>query len=63
MRTKTPQNSRAGSGSRGFSLLELLITVALLTIILGVVMEAITQMQRRNFAETSKADTVQESRD
>lgn len=63
MRTKTRQNSRTGFGSRGFSLLELMITVALLTIILGIVMEAITQMQRRNFAETSKADTVQESRD
>ena len=63
MLTKTQPNSRTGSRSRGFSLLELMITVALLTVILGVVVEAITQMQRRNFAETSKADTVQETRD
>jgi prepilin-type N-terminal cleavage/methylation domain-containing protein len=63
MPTKTQPNSRTGFGSRGFSLLELMITVALLTVILGVVVQAITQMQRRNFAETSKADTVQETRD
>ncbi len=48
---------------RGFSLVELLLAVALLTIILGIVMNGMVQMQRRNSNEGLKVDTVQETRD
>jgi prepilin-type N-terminal cleavage/methylation domain-containing protein len=55
--------SRAHSKAGGFSLLEMLISLALLGIVLAVAMEGIIQMQQRNFAETAKVDTVQETRD
>ncbi|HEX9153995.1 MAG TPA: type II secretion system protein, partial [Nitrospira sp.] len=55
--------SRAHSGAGGFSLVELLFSLVLLGIVLGVAMEAIIQLQQRNFAETAKVDTVQETRD
>jgi prepilin-type N-terminal cleavage/methylation domain-containing protein len=51
-------NARQG----GFSLLELLITMAVLTVVIGTVVKAMTVMQQRNFAESSRVDTVQETR-
>jgi prepilin-type N-terminal cleavage/methylation domain-containing protein len=59
------RNSRVPSGrqERGFSLLEMLLVLTILTIVLGVVMDGMVQMQQRNFAETSKVDTVQQTRD
>jgi len=56
-------NSRPSRPQRGFSLLELLLVVTILTIVLGVVMDGMVQMQQRNSAESSKVDTVQETRD
>ncbi len=55
--------SRPHSRAEGFSLLEMLFSLALLGIVLAVAMEAIIQMQQRNFAESAKVDTVQETRD
>ena len=40
----------------GFSLVELMVVVVILTIILGVVIEGATQLQRRSVMETSKVD-------
>jgi prepilin-type N-terminal cleavage/methylation domain-containing protein len=54
---------RIASESRGFSLLEMMVALAILTVVIGVAVEGLTQMQRRSFAESSKTDTVQESRD
>ena len=51
-------NSRPSRPQRGFSLLELLLVVTILTIVLGVVMDGMVQMQQRNSAESSKVDTV-----
>lgn len=55
--------ARSRAPQRGFSLVELLIVVTILTIVLGVVMSGMVQMQQRNSAESSKVDTVQETRD
>jgi type II secretory pathway pseudopilin PulG len=61
---KTPlPDARLNSPSRGFSLVEMVISVALLMIVLGVVLKGIVDMQQRNFAESAKIDTVQETRD
>lgn len=54
---------RIASESRGFSLLEMMVALAILTVVIGIAVEGLTQMQRRSFAERSKTDTVQESRD
>ena len=58
-------NSRPGnlSRARGFSLIEMLIAVAIVTAVIAVVVQGITKMQRRSFVESSKVDTVQETRD
>lgn len=55
--------SQGAHGTPGFSLLEMMITLALLIIVFGVVVEGVVKMQQRNFAESSKVDTVQETRD
>ena len=47
----------------GFSLLEMMIALAILTVVIGIAVQGLTQMQRRSFAETSKTDTVQQTRD
>jgi prepilin-type N-terminal cleavage/methylation domain-containing protein len=63
MFSKRDYRSRSTLQARGFSLLEMLITMVLLIIVFGVVVEGMVKMQQRNFAESSKVDTVQESRD
>ena len=50
-------------GTAGFSLLEMLITITIMVIVFGVVVEGMIKMQQRNFAESSKVDTVQQTRD
>jgi prepilin-type N-terminal cleavage/methylation domain-containing protein len=61
---KFRQNSgNASSRERGFSAIEMLITLALLTIVLGVVVKGIIELQARNFNENGKVDAVQETRD
>jgi prepilin-type N-terminal cleavage/methylation domain-containing protein len=48
---------------RGFSLLELLITLTILIIVFAVVVEGMVKMQQRNFAESSRVDATQQTRD
>ncbi|HEY4054722.1 MAG TPA: type II secretion system protein [Terriglobales bacterium] len=63
-RTEFPQNgSNASVREVGFSAIEMLLTLALLTIVLGVVVKGIIELQARNFNETGKVDAVQETRD
>jgi len=63
-RTEFPQNrGNASLRERGFSAIEMLLTLALLTIVLGVVVKGIIELQARNFNETGKVDAVQETRD
>ena len=48
---------------RGFSLLELMVTLAILSIVMAIVVEGITTMQARNAVETNKLDLTQETRE
>ncbi|HWF13152.1 MAG TPA: prepilin-type N-terminal cleavage/methylation domain-containing protein [Candidatus Acidoferrales bacterium] len=48
---------------RGFSLVELMISLAILTIVIGVVMDGIMTMQKRNAVEVSKVDLTQQARE
>ena len=48
---------------RGFSLIEMLVSLAILSIVLGVVMEGVVTMQTRNDVETNKVDLTQQSRE
>lgn len=55
---------RKGSRAQlGFSVIEMLVAVALLTVVLGVVIRGMSDVQRRNFSETSNVDAVQDTRD
>lgn len=54
---------RTQTGLSGFSLLEMLLVIAVLVIVSAVIMQGIVQMQHRNSAESSKVDTVQQTRD
>jgi type II secretory pathway pseudopilin PulG len=54
---------RCDSRSAGFSLLEMVLALALLTVVLGVVFQAVSQLQQRNATEGLKVDTTQQTRD
>ncbi|HEY6902825.1 MAG TPA: prepilin-type N-terminal cleavage/methylation domain-containing protein [Candidatus Acidoferrales bacterium] len=47
----------------GFSLLELMISLAILSIVTGVIVEGINTMQARNTVETNKLDLTQQTRE
>jgi prepilin-type N-terminal cleavage/methylation domain-containing protein len=51
-----------GCGARGFSLLELLITVVILVAVLGVVVTGVTELQKNNTRQAVNVDLTQESR-
>jgi prepilin-type N-terminal cleavage/methylation domain-containing protein len=59
------RNGRPGTldHARGFSLIEMLIAVVIIMAVLGVVVQGIVKMQQRGSVESSKVDTVQETRD
>jgi len=48
---------------RGFSLMEMLVSLAILSLVLGVVMQGVVTMQSRNDVETNKVDLTQQSRE
>ena len=58
-----PKLSTRHSRERGFSLLELIIAVAILTIVIGVAVNGLIDMQRIDFAQHEHTDAVQETRD
>ncbi len=49
-------------GQRGFSLLEMMIVVLILTVVTGIVVAGLTRLQVRNSVETSNLDLTQETR-
>jgi len=54
--------SKSLGRQRGFSLIELMVSVAILTVVIGVVVEGVTTMQIRNTVEVNRVDLMQESR-
>jgi prepilin-type N-terminal cleavage/methylation domain-containing protein len=49
--------------ANGFTLIELMISVAILTVVVGVVVQGLTKLQQRNTVEAAKVDLTQESRE
>jgi prepilin-type N-terminal cleavage/methylation domain-containing protein len=49
--------------AKGFTLIELMVTVAILTVVVGVVVDGLTRLMQRNKMEESKVDLTQESRE
>lgn len=48
---------------QGFTMIELMVSVAILTVVVGVVVEGLTKLMQRNTMETAKVDLTQESRE
>jgi prepilin-type N-terminal cleavage/methylation domain-containing protein len=48
---------------QGFTMIELMVTIAILTVVTGVVVEGLTKLMQRNTSETTKVDLTQESRE
>ena len=63
MRTFTKFAVNIRDSRRGFSAIEMLIAIALLMAVMGVAVKAMQEMQQRSTTESSKTDTVQETRD
>src|SRR5438445_2642342 len=63
MRTFTKFAVDIRDSRRGFSAIEMLIAIALLMAVMGVAVKAMQEMQQRSTTESSKTDTVQETRD
>jgi len=47
---------------RGFSMIELLVALGILSIVSGIIVQGISTMQQRNLVEVNKVDLTQESR-
>ncbi|MFB3813250.1 MAG: type II secretion system protein J [Terriglobales bacterium] len=58
MNTKSPRNSQAG-----FSLIEMMIALLVISIIMGAVFAQIDQAQQRSAAEETKLDSFQQARE
>ncbi len=61
MRRLKPTSAKLAE--RGFSLLELIVSVAILTIVIGVAVRGLTQMQQIDFTQHEDTDAVQQTRD
>lgn len=57
------KTSSARRRQTGFTLLEMLIVVVILTVVLGIVLAGVADLQRHNASEVSKMDLTQESRE
>jgi prepilin-type N-terminal cleavage/methylation domain-containing protein len=55
-------NRCASAGQRGFSLLELILTLAILTVVITIVTDGMMQVQKRAGSEVNKVGVAQESR-
>ncbi len=63
MKSRILNSSRPASRwQSGFSLLELLLVVAILVVVLGVVVRGAVELQKRNITEMAKVDLTQQSR-
>ena len=53
----------SSASERGFSLIELMVVVAILTLVMGVVFAAIANVQKRYRTEEGRVDTMQNARE
>ena len=60
---KTNQTGKDQTRARGFSLIEMAISLVILTVVIGVVFRGVTEIEQRKSVENSKLDLVQESRE
>src|ERR1700722_19054748 len=60
---KTRSEEMSALRQRGFSLLELMISLAILTVVIGVVRDGVKTMQERNAVEVNKVDLTQSARE
>lgn len=60
---RTQLSTASAARSRGFSLLEMMAAFAIMTIVIAVAVKGMIMMQTRSFAETSKVDTADQTRD
>jgi prepilin-type N-terminal cleavage/methylation domain-containing protein len=63
MQTSRKLALKASCSEQGFSLIEMMIAVILISAVMAVAVNGMMQMQQRNSAEASKTDSVQETRD
>ena len=62
MKARRESSMKIFNPQSGFSLLELMISLFILTVVVGIVFTGVAAMQRRNNVETSRIDLVQEAR-
>ncbi len=55
--------THSSKSERGFSLIELMVVVAILTLVMGVVFAAIANVQKRYSTEEGRVDTMQNARE
>jgi prepilin-type N-terminal cleavage/methylation domain-containing protein len=60
---KAIRNRTCQTSDRGFSLIELMAVIAILSVVTGVILTQIEQMQQRAVAEQGKVDDFQQARD
>lgn len=56
------RNTTAKRAERGFSLLELILSITILSIVAGVIAEGLTTVQQKSTSESNKTDLTQETR-
>jgi prepilin-type N-terminal cleavage/methylation domain-containing protein len=61
MRRNEKKNRRVGT-QRGFSLVEMVVTIAILTTVIGVVTDGLIQIEKKSASDVNKVGTAQESR-
>lgn len=61
--TKSPAKNAKSSKQEGFSLIEMMVAVAVLTVIMGVVFSSINRAQQTSSSEQAKLDLTQQARE
>jgi prepilin-type N-terminal cleavage/methylation domain-containing protein len=61
--TNDMSGSASSSGQRGFSLVEMLVSMALLVLLISLAFDQITQLQKKTAAESSRVDMSQAARE